>query len=113
MTTNAKLSLADETVVILQGKLHPRAFVDLQCRDGGWLASFGFHVGNVSGLDTWRGPYGHRLAAITNATFFGLDMLRARLRLARGEGLDQTVREWLVRFCADQPVTLEQGRLAL
>jgi hypothetical protein len=113
MTTNASLGLAGETVVILAGPVHPRIFVDVAQVAQGWQASFGFHVGNVSGLDTWRGPYGHRLAAITNGTCFGLDMLRARLRLPRGEGLDRTVREWLARVCAAQPGKLHQGELAL
>jgi hypothetical protein len=113
MTTNATLGLASETVVILAGPVHPTIFVDVAQVAQGWQASFGFHIGNVSGLDTWRGPYGHRLAAVTNATFFGLDMLRARLRLPRGQGLDRTVREWLARFCLVPPPQLHQGEFAL
>lgn len=113
MNTNSSLGLADETLVIVPAPVHPVAFVDLSQRGKGWFASFGFHVGNVSGLDAWHGPYGHRLAAVTNATFFGLDMLRARLRLDRNTRLDRTVREWLARYCSATAPQLHQGELAL
>lgn len=113
MNTNASLGLAGETVVVQAGKCHPRVFVDVEQRPGGWYGSFGFNVGNVSGLDTWHGPYGTRLAAITNATFFGLDMLRSRLGLGRGKGVDRTVRGWLSGFGVVKPAQLVQGEFAL
>lgn len=110
MTTNATLGFTGETVVILRGKLHPRLFVDVRPCAGGWEASFGFDMGRVGGLDAWHGPYCSRLAAITNATLFGLDMLRPRLQVQRGQGTDGFVRRWLSGFGRPQ---LHQGELAL